>query len=138
MSREGDRAERGHRGFAFRIHGAPFRAFFFDASRIALYDVAHGCKIHSSTPEVVEMTRPQRALQIWQLLIGASRVRQTLTYSMVADLIGMGAGTLSQPLELVMRYCECNGLPPLTVLVVNQETGRPGAGLSTLEELNRD
>ncbi len=84
------------------------------------------------------MTRLQRALQIWQLLIGAARLRQTLTYSTVADAIGMGAGTLSQPLELVMRYCERGGLPPLTVLVVNQETGRPGAGLSTLEELNRD
>jgi len=84
------------------------------------------------------MTLPERATQIWMVLIGAARIRQTLTYSMLADLIGMGAGTLSQPLELVMRYCERNELPPLTVLVVNQDTGRPGAGLSTLEELNRD
>jgi putative restriction endonuclease len=84
------------------------------------------------------MTRVQRSLQLWQLLIGAARLRQTLTYSMAADIIGMGAGTLSQPLDLVMRYCHQNGLPPLTVLVVNQETGQPGSGLSTLEELNRD
>lgn len=84
------------------------------------------------------MTVAERAVQIWQLLIGAARVRQTLTYSMVADAIGMGAGTLAQPLELVMGFCDRNGLPPLTVLVVNQATGRPGAGLSTLEELNRD
>jgi putative restriction endonuclease len=57
---------------------------------------------------------------------------------MAADIIGMGAGTLAQPLDLVMRYCHQNCLPPLTVLVVNQETGQPGSGLSTLEELNRD
>jgi putative restriction endonuclease len=57
---------------------------------------------------------------------------------MAADFIGMGAGTLSQPLDLLMRYCDQKGLPPLTVLVVNQETGQPGLGLSTLEELNRD
>ena len=84
------------------------------------------------------MTSKQRALQIWQLLIGAARNRQTLTYTMVADAIGMGAGTLSQHLGLVMRYCERHRLPPLTVLVVNQESGQPGEGLTTLEELNRD
>lgn len=84
------------------------------------------------------MTRVQRSLQLWQLLIGVARLRQTVTYSMAADLIGMGAGTLAQPLDLLMRYCHQNSLPPLTVLVVNQETGQPGAGLSTLEELNRD
>jgi putative restriction endonuclease len=77
-------------------------------------------------------------LQIWQLLIGAARLRQTLTYKLVAETIGMGAGTMSQPLELIMRFCEREQLPPLTVLVVNQETGRPGSGLSTLEEINRD
>lgn len=84
------------------------------------------------------MTRVQRSLQLWQLLIGAARSRQTLTYAMAADLIGMGAGTLAQPLDLLMRHCHRHSLPPLTVLVVNQETGQPGAGLSTLEELNRD
>jgi putative restriction endonuclease len=84
------------------------------------------------------MTRPERATQIWQVLVGAARSRQTLTYSMVADLIGMGAGTLSQSLDLIMRFCARNQLPPLTILVVNQDTGRPSSGLTTLEELNRD
>ena len=84
------------------------------------------------------MTRTQRSRQLWQLLIGAARLRQTMTYSTAAELIGMGAGTLSQPLDLIMRYCHHHSLPPLTVLVVNQETGRPGLGLTTLEELNQD
>jgi hypothetical protein len=37
-----------------------------------------------------------------------------------------------------MTYCANNELPPLTVLVVNQDTGLPGEGLTTLEELNQD
>ncbi len=35
-----------------------------------------------------------------------------------------------------MYYCDQNGLPPLTVIVVNQETGLPGVGLITAEDLN--
>ena len=31
-------------------------------------------------------------------------------------------------LEYILRYCEKNQLPSLTVLVVNQETGLPGSG----------
>ena len=42
-------------------------------------------------------------------------------------------------LDPVMRYCQANGLPPLTVLVVNQETGKPGAGLSAaLQDTDQD
>ena len=85
------------------------------------------------------MTRPQSALAIWTILIGAARIRQTLTYSMIAELLGyQGSGVLSQPLDLIMQYCSRNSLPPLTALVVNQTTGQPGSGLSTLEELNSD
>jgi hypothetical protein len=58
------------------------------------------------------MSRVRRSLQLWQLLIGAARLRQTFTYSMVADLIGMGAGTLAQPLDLVMRYSAAVPEPP--------------------------
>ena len=78
------------------------------------------------------MTRPQRAHQVWQVLICAAHQRQTLTYGQLADRIGLtGFG-------IVMKYCDANGLPPLTCLVVNQETGLPGSGLTTLADLPRD
>ena len=38
----------------------------------------------------------------------------------------------------VMYYCREQQLPPLTVLVVRRETGLPGEGLTTLENVNRD
>jgi alkylated DNA nucleotide flippase Atl1 len=85
------------------------------------------------------MTRQQRASQIWALLICAARERKTFTYGDIATILGYGgAGVLSQTLELIMRYCHANQLPPLTVLVVNQETGLPGEGLTTVEEVNQD
>ena len=84
------------------------------------------------------MKRTERAMQIWQVLIGAAHSRQTLTYDMLGKLIGMGAGVLAQTLGYVMDYCEMKGLPPLTVLVVRKDTGEPGTGLTTVGQLNRD
>lgn len=84
------------------------------------------------------MTHSERAFQIWQVLIGLAHNRQTFTYEKLGDSIGMGAGTLAQPLGYIMRYCDRNNLPPLTVLVVNKVTGILGTGLTTLEDLNRD
>ncbi|WLE95350.1 MAG: hypothetical protein QTN59_11725 [Candidatus Electrothrix communis] len=76
-------------------------------------------------------TRPYRALQIWLILIGAANNRQIFTYGMVADILGYnGAGTLAHTLGHIMFYCLENELPPLTILVVNQETGLPGDGLT--------
>ena len=35
-----------------------------------------------------------------------------------------------------MRYCERTGLPPLTVLVVQKDSGKPGEGFTTFEDLH--
>jgi len=85
------------------------------------------------------MSRPARAMQVWQILIAAAHERRTLTYGDVADLLGFdGAGVLAQTLGLIMTYCKNEGLPPLTVLVVKHDTGLPGEGLTTVENLPRD
>jgi len=85
------------------------------------------------------MSRSQRAMQIWQILIGAAHNRQTLTYGEVADLLEFkGAGVLAQFLGPIMNYCNAEHLPPLTCLVVNQEKGLPGSGLSTVGNLPTD
>lgn len=71
-------------------------------------------------------TRPSRALQIWLILISQAYNRQTLTYGMLAEMLGFrGAGTLGQFLYHIMYYCQENDLPALTVLVVNHGSGLP-------------
>ena len=58
---------------------------------------------------------------------------------MLARLLGHNAeaGTLAQPLGHLMHYCRRHGLPPLTVIMVNQKAGLPGQGLTTTN-LNAD
>lgn len=85
------------------------------------------------------MTRYQRSSQIWSLLICAAKDRVTYTYGDIAEILGMkGAGVMAQFLGPIMWLCDDRGLPPLTVLVVNQDTGLPGEGLTTLENINKD
>lgn len=72
-------------------------------------------------------TNPNRALQMFLLLAGAARERKTLTYIQIAHAIGYkGAGVLGRPLGHIAYWCLENGLPPLTVLAVNEKTGLPG------------
>ena len=78
-----------------------------------------------------------RAQQLWLMLIAAATERRIVTYGMLCDLIGIKvAVSLTDPLFYVKHWCESNSLPPLTVIVVNKETGRPGSGL-TLEDMDK-
>jgi putative restriction endonuclease len=80
-------------------------------------------------------TRPARAAQIWQILVAKAHNRQTLTYGDLAELLDYdGAGVFAHILGHIFSYCAQNNLPPLTVLVVNQETGLPG--FNTAMDLN--
>lgn len=74
------------------------------------------------------MNRFQRASQIWSILAWAARNRQTMNYKHVEQLIGVPAAGVGKLLEPIQSYCLVNGLPPLTILVVNGETGLPGSG----------
>lgn len=74
------------------------------------------------------MTREQRAAQIWSVLAFTAMNRQILTYGLLAKLIGVPTSALGQLLEPVQAYCLVHGLPPLTALVVSDETGLPGSG----------
>src|ERR1700730_1835759 len=76
-----------------------------------------------------------RALQIYQVLVGLAWNRQTVTYGSISreqmDGYG-GGGIINRPLGCIMGWCYENGLEPLTVLVVNDDTGVPGTGLTTV------
>ena len=76
-------------------------------------------------------TYRNRALQIWLILIGCAARRETLTYGMLVRRMGLHGvmPPLHHQLGHVMYYCQAHGLPPLTVLAVNRQTGRPGGGL---------
>jgi len=78
-----------------------------------------------------------RGFQAYLVLIGLAWNRQTITYGRLSQNqmkeYGHG-GILASPLNCIMAWCYENGLPPLTVLVVNEETGLPGDGLYTASD----
>ncbi len=86
----------------------------------------------------MSMKLEERAQQVWPILTQAARNRQLLTYTQVAERIGMAPQGMGQILARIMWYCDQNGLPPLTVLVVQRETGKPGPGLTTTGDVDRD
>lgn len=74
------------------------------------------------------MTPSERAVQLWQVLIAAAHQRQTLTYSLLGERVGLLAHEVTEPLATVARYCAARQFPPLTALVVQADVGRPAAG----------
>jgi hypothetical protein len=76
------------------------------------------------------MKRAERASQIWAVLAWAAKSRQSLTYGQLGKLIGVPTAGLGQLLEPIQSYCLIKGLPPLTVLVVQQQSGLPGHGFT--------
>ena len=84
------------------------------------------------------MTRYQRSVQIWTLLVVAAKERKSYSYGDVAEILGMGGWRTSAvpwSHHVVLRR---PGASPHTVPVVNQDTGLPGEGLTTLENVNED
>ena len=68
--------------------------------------------------------REHRAVQAWQILLGAAHNRQTLTYDDMSELMDYGIGrNVKNALDPIYRYCEENDLPPLTALVVGVRSG---------------
>lgn len=70
-----------------------------------------------------------RVVQAWQILIGAAKNRQTLTYELLSiQMYGKkAAGVLDKILGHIAFYCNDNRLPPLTSIVVAKRKGIPGS-----------
>lgn len=71
-----------------------------------------------------------RALQAWQYLIAHATNRQIVRYGELAKMMGYkGSRPLNSILWHIMYSCSQNDLPPLTIIVVNQD-GKPGKGFT--------
>ena len=71
---------------------------------------------------------PDRAVQAWQILVGAAMHRQSLTYEGLSELMykRKAAGVLDRVLGHIAFFCIQNELPPLTSIVVGKTRGTPG------------
>jgi putative restriction endonuclease len=80
-----------------------------------------------------------RALQAWQFLISKATNRQLVRYGDLAAMMGYEDNRpLTQILGHIMHLCGDEHVPPLTIVVVNQD-GTPGPGFTEVsrEEFDR-
>ena len=86
------------------------------------------------------VTNYDRAVQVWVLLACAAHERTFYTYGGIARKLGISGAQhiVYKYLGPIMYYCQKHDLPPLTILVVNQETGQPGDGLIAVAPENRE
>jgi hypothetical protein len=77
----------------------------------------------------------ERAVQLWSVLVFAARMQKILSYSMVQELTGIFTPAIGKVLEPIQSYCKREKLPPLTVLVINEETGLPGVGFTEAQDI---
>lgn len=79
------------------------------------------------------MNKFERAAQIWAVLGWAASHRQTMTYQQLGQAVGMPPAGLGGMLDPIQAYCVARKLPPLTVLVVQKDTGLPGSGFTAAQ-----
>ena len=71
----------------------------------------------------------RRASEIWKVLIARALGKLNITHGELAlEIHFNGANLLAYPLDCIALYCRQNDLPPLTVLTVNRDSGKPGDG----------
>ena len=71
------------------------------------------------------MTNSERSVQFWSVLVVAAKAQQVLSYDTLEKITGIPRFGQSKPLGNIYSYCEQNGLPPLTSIVLEQRTGKP-------------
>src|SRR5215472_4723249 len=76
------------------------------------------------------MNKYQRAAQLWALLVMAARAQQILSYRNIESMTGIARQGVGEFLGPIQTYCKRNGLPPLTSIVIKEDTGMPGAGFT--------
>ena len=76
------------------------------------------------------MKKSERACQIWGILAWVAKNRQSITYGHLSKLIGVPTAGLGHLLEPIQSFCILEELPPLTILVVQQDSGLPGSGFT--------
>jgi hypothetical protein len=75
---------------------------------------------------------PATALRLYLILICCAARGETVTYEDLAQRAHQqDKGLLTPPLDLVAGWCKANGLPALTLLVVETVTGKPAPGVDS-------
>lgn len=75
----------------------------------------------------------ERAYLAWPILCTRAKSHSDITYGELASLLGIHHRAVRYVLGPIQEYCMEEGLPPLTALVLNKNTGMPGTGFIARE-----
>jgi putative restriction endonuclease len=86
------------------------------------------------------MKLEERAAQFWSLLAFAAHNQKILSYRMVEELTGIPRFGMANILGQIQSYCLDSNLPPLTCIVVAEDTGLPKEGFigAPIEDIFRE
>lgn len=86
------------------------------------------------------MKLDERAAQFWSLLALAARNQQVFSYRTVESLTGVPRFGMANILGQIQNHCRDNNLPPLTCIVVAEDTGLPKEGFTgaKIEDIFRE
>jgi putative restriction endonuclease len=85
-----------------------------------------------------KINQEERAFKAWAILTNCAIKRDFVTYKELGDIIGIHHRAVRYVLGLIQDYCMSNELPPLTILVNNKNTGKPGDGFIAWDIENSD
>jgi putative restriction endonuclease len=77
---------------------------------------------------VSAINHEQRAAKAWPVLSTVARRRARITYGELGLAVGIHHRAVAHVLGLIQSYCIDREIPPLNILAVNKDTGRPGDG----------
>jgi putative restriction endonuclease len=80
----------------------------------------------------MSINQHERAYRMWNILADLASRKRDITYKDLAQQLGLHPRVLRYPLNLIQEYCLEQGLPPLTILAVNQ-SGFPGQGFTAVD-----
>ncbi|MGO4500029.1 HNH endonuclease [Paenibacillus sp. 2RAB27] len=84
-----------------------------------------------------KINQEERAFRAWDVLTIYSRDKKTITYKELGEKLTVHHRTCRYFLDFIQNYCMDNKLPPLTIIVVNQE-GNVGNGFTAWDTDNLD
>ena len=74
-----------------------------------------------------QMTEFQRSAQFWSVLVHAARTQYVVSYEQLAKMSGVPRFAQASILGNVYHYCNQQGLPPLTSIVIEETSGVPAS-----------
>ena len=77
---------------------------------------------------MAEVNQKERAARAWPILVDIALNERRITYGELACQLDIHHRAAGYVLSEIQDYCIQEKLPPITILVVDQKEGKPGAG----------